>query len=190
MKCKNCNCQIPLATIKICPNCGEKVDKTVTQSSNKTTNQTPSQTANPNATTTKKANYHKSPTPYDNRHFQMQTATLPRRFFAFVIDASIVSIVSYLLAQLNIPFVGLIFAWLYYAGFHSSSKQATIGKQLCKIKVADVNGIPIRFKQASLRFVGRLLSMIPFALGFILILFTEYRQGAHDFLAHTCVYKK
>ena len=81
-------------------------------------------------------------------------------------------------------------AWLYYAGMESSSKQATFGKLALGMKVTRLNGERISFLRASVRFFSKLLSVLLFLIGFIMIAFTEKKQGLHDMIAGVVVVNK
>ena len=75
-----------------------------------------------------------------------------------------------------IPLLG----WLYFAVQESSEKQATFGKQLMKLKVTDLAGERLGFRQASLRFLGGVLTLGTLCIGFFLAAFTVRRQALHD----------
>lgn len=74
----------------------------------------------------------------------------------------------------------IIIAWLYAALFESSSKQASLGKMALGIKVTDIEGNPISFGKASGRHFGKIISTLIFFIGFLMIGFTEKKQGLHD----------
>lgn len=80
--------------------------------------------------------------------------------------------------------------WLYYALFESSKYQATPGKLAVSIKVTDQYGDPVTFGRATGRYFGKLLSGAIMMIGYIIIIFTEKKQGLHDILANTLVIKK
>ena len=73
--------------------------------------------------------------------------------------------------------------WLYYALMESSSFQATIGKRALGLKVTGMNGEPISFGTASIRYFGKILSHLIFSIGYIMAAFTEKKQALHDMLA-------
>ena len=81
-------------------------------------------------------------------------------------------------------------AWLYYAFMESSSKQATFGKLALGMKVTRLNGERISFSRASARFFSKILSVLLFFIGFIMIAFTEKKQGLHDMIAGVVVVNK
>lgn len=84
----------------------------------------------------------------------------------------------------------ILVSWLYYAIMESSSKQGTLGKMATGLKVTDLNGNRISFGRASGRYFGRILSGIILDIGFLMIAFTQKKQGLHDMIAETLVVKK
>lgn len=79
--------------------------------------------------------------------------------------------------------VGTIIGWLYFAGMESSSKQATLGKIALGIKVTDVAGNRIGFGRATGRHFAKILSAMILLIGYLMVAFTEKKQGLHDMLA-------
>jgi len=87
-------------------------------------------------------------------------------------------------------FIDLIIVWLYYALQESSPKQATLGKQALGIYVTDLDGNQITFLKATLRYFAKILSTLILFIGYIMVAFTEKRQGLHDMIAGTLVLKR
>jgi uncharacterized RDD family membrane protein YckC len=87
---------------------------------------------------------------------------------------------------LMIPVIWIV-QWLYDALSTSSSWQGTIGKKVLRLKVTDEAGNRISFGRATGRFFGKLLSGMIMNVGFIMIAFTERKQGLHDMIAGTLV---
>jgi uncharacterized RDD family membrane protein YckC len=83
----------------------------------------------------------------------------------------------------------LVIQWLYFAGMESSSKQATLGKMALGIKVTDLNGERISFGKATGRYFSKIISAIILCIGYIMVAFTEKKQGLHDQIAGTLVVK-
>ena len=79
--------------------------------------------------------------------------------------------------------------WLYFALLESSSMQGTLGKKALGMIVTDLSGNRIGFGRATGRYFGKILSAIILGIGFIMVAFTERKQGLHDLLANTLVYK-
>lgn len=136
-----------------------------------------------------------------------------KRLAAYIIDWIILLFISFVLmilfglflaylgknpdnesAMLGVSFIGdlmtLCITWFYYAGMESSSKQATFGKSLLGMKVTDLNGERISFLRSSVRYFSKILSILIFFIGFIMIAFTAKKQGLHDMIAGTLVVNK
>jgi len=78
------------------------------------------------------------------------------------------------------PIILTITFWNYFA--------ATPGKLLLDCRIVDANTQkPMHWKQASMRYLFYLASILPFYLGFIWIGFDKHKQGFHDKLAKTQV---
>jgi uncharacterized RDD family membrane protein YckC len=78
-------------------------------------------------------------------------------------------------------------SWLYEALMESSSYQATLGKMIFGMKVTDLYGNRISFARATGRHFAKILSGMILGIGFIMVAFTERKQGLHDLLAGTLV---
>jgi uncharacterized RDD family membrane protein YckC len=88
----------------------------------------------------------------------------------------------------GVTLIALIFgSWLYEAFMESSSYQATLGKMILGMKVTDLNGNRISFERATGRHFAKWLSSITLCIGYIMVGFTERKQGLHDLLAGTLV---
>jgi uncharacterized RDD family membrane protein YckC len=122
--------------------------------------------------------------------------------WAYLIDCVILGVIPVLIAVIMAPlfFTGgvgvamlgggiflvpviLTEGWLYYALMESSSFQATVGKRALGLKVTGMNGDPISFGTASIRYFGKILSHLIFSIGYIMAAFTEKKQALHDILA-------
>jgi uncharacterized RDD family membrane protein YckC len=78
-----------------------------------------------------------------------------------------------------------VITWLYESLFISSSWQATLGKRAMGIRVTDLNGGRCGFVRASVRFVVKNFISCLFFIGFLMVAFTERKQGLHDLVAGT-----
>jgi len=148
--------------------------------------------------------------PYLSPDFGHIPAGFWRRTIAAVIDQVLVLFAGFVLALLASPLllaapsrlsefvsggragliVGagyLVVGWLYFAGLEASEGQATIGKVMTGIVVADLRGDPISFWRASLRYLGKLLSILTLGIGFLIMLRHPRRQTLHDRLTGTLV---
>ena len=80
-----------------------------------------------------------------------------------------------------------ILSWLYFAGFEGSGLQATPGKRIFGMRVADLDGDPIGFGAATGRFLGKAVSSLIFGIGYLMAAFTSKKQALHDMIAGTVV---
>ena len=82
----------------------------------------------------------------------------------------------------------LILLWgLYFVGFTVACGQ-TPGKKIMGLLVVRVNGAPVNWETASIRFmIGYPLSFLPMGLGCYWALVDRYNQAWHDKLAGTQV---
>jgi uncharacterized RDD family membrane protein YckC/Tfp pilus assembly major pilin PilA len=81
--------------------------------------------------------------------------------------------------------VGLAGTWLYYALFESSSLQGTPGKRAVDLRVATAEGARVGFGRATGRYFGKFISSLILGIGYVMVAFTERRQGLHDMMAGT-----
>jgi uncharacterized RDD family membrane protein YckC len=77
---------------------------------------------------------------------------------------------------------GLILSLLYFVIPWSRSGQ-TIAKSVLGIKVVGSDGQPLSVGKAFLRYIGYIISAIPFSFGFLWIVFDKKGQGWHDKIA-------
>ncbi len=83
----------------------------------------------------------------------------------------------------------IILPWLYYALFHCSKYQATLGMLLFRMKIYTYDGERICFGRATGRYLAAsfLSGGLTFGIGYLMIAFTHRKQALHDFIAHTLV---
>jgi uncharacterized RDD family membrane protein YckC len=107
------------------------------------------------------------------------------------VQAQIIPIITALIGAYAVFFaVAIAISWLYYALMESSERQATFGKAILNLRVADVNGNRLSFGHASGRFFSKIVTyLVPFAIGWIMAGFTAKKQALHDFIAGTLVIK-
>ena len=132
------------------------------------------------------------------------------RVLAYIIDAMILQFASSMLALVGVgavlgvggsadAVVGagvigvyglmLVLNWLYFAILESSAWQGTLGKQALKLIVTDESGERIGFGRATGRYFAKILSTIIFLVGFMMVGWTQRKQGLHDMVAGTLVYR-
>ncbi len=87
-------------------------------------------------------------------------------------------------------FSGVAFVWIYHAVLESSSLQGTIGKLFFGICVVNEDGGYISFRQASRRFLAKILSVLSLGAGFAMALFSSRTQTLHDRIARTVVVRR
>ncbi|MEE4316396.1 MAG: RDD family protein [Erythrobacter sp.] len=85
--------------------------------------------------------------------------------------------------------IGLVLGIAYFVGFESSSWQATPGKRVLGLIVTDTEGRRISAARATGRYFGKILSGLILMIGYIMIAFTDRKQGLHDLMAGTLVVK-
>ena len=83
--------------------------------------------------------------------------------------------------------LSVVVGWLYYALMESSGMQATLGKKALGLIVTDESGQRISFARATGRYFAKIVSALILLIGFIMVAFTERKQGLHDKLAGTLV---
>ena len=85
---------------------------------------------------------------------------------------------------------GLVLNLVYFAGMESSSRQATFGKSALGLVVTTMQGERLSFGRAAGRYLGKILSGLILGIGYVMIGFTDKKQGLHDLVASTLVLKK
>ena len=109
------------------------------------------------------------------------------RFVALILDNIFIFVVSSIAGYFLSAFTGIVFPWIYFAFMESREEKATLGKKIMGLSVTDVDGGRISFLRATGRYFGKILSAIPFGIGFLMAAFTQRHQGLHDLLAGTLV---
>jgi uncharacterized RDD family membrane protein YckC len=128
---------------------------------------------------------------------ELEYAGFWSRVAALIVDNAIVTVIG-LVLLIGAAFVGaeavvianLIFmlvAFFYWPVLESTERKATFGKQLLGIQVTDANGAQLSFVRALLRNLAKILSSLPFGLGFLLAAFTPRKQALHDMITKCLV---
>lgn len=84
--------------------------------------------------------------------------------------------------------ISIIIGVAYFAGMESSSHQATLGKKVLGMVVTDLAGNRLSLGRAVGRYFAKFVSAIILGIGFIMVAFTEKKQGLHDMIAGTLVH--
>lgn len=113
------------------------------------------------------------------------------RLVAYIIDGLIIGvplmIVGLMLPQ-PVSFLLNVVVGVTYVVYFWTSSGSTPGKSIMGLKVVSAEtGERLDTGTAVLRYVGYIVSSIPFALGFLWVIWDERRQGWHDKIAKTCV---
>jgi len=136
----------------------------------------------------------------------MNNAGFLKRLVAIIIDSFIITFVAFAImftigffigGMLSDPetmakinsfgmLIDVVVVWLYFALQESGEAQATVGKRVMGIYVTSKEGERISFAQATIRYFSKYLSSI-FMIGFIMVAFTQNKQGLHDLIADTLV---
>lgn len=121
------------------------------------------------------------------------------RFVAYIVDAVVVWVIQILAVFLvfsqgtqnewTAPILLVCIGIGYFSGMESSSRQATLGKMLFKLKVGDASGNVISFGNAVGRYLAKILSALILFIGFILAAFDPKKQALHDKIADTYVFE-
>ena len=80
-----------------------------------------------------------------------------------------------------------VMTWLYFAFCESSAWQATIGKLALGIRVTDMQGARISLPRALGRYPAKYLSAFILCIGFLMVTWTQRKQGLHDMVVSTLV---
>ena len=68
--------------------------------------------------------------------------------------------------------------------------RGSLGKRACGLIVVDMEGRRLTFLRATARYFSKMLSALVLFVGYLMIAFTERRQGLHDLIASTVVLKE
>jgi uncharacterized RDD family membrane protein YckC len=79
-------------------------------------------------------------------------------------------------------FIGMLLTVAYFAAMEASPFGATIGKQVCGIRVVTMDGHRLSFVRSLLRGLGRLIP-----LGWLLVAFADKERALHDYFANSQV---
>jgi uncharacterized RDD family membrane protein YckC len=80
----------------------------------------------------------------------------------------------------------LIWAVAYFVVFWATTGQ-TPGNRVMQIRVTRANGDTLKPRQAFVRVIGLVLSILPLFAGFVPVLFNERRRGLADWMADSVV---
>jgi uncharacterized RDD family membrane protein YckC len=113
-----------------------------------------------------------------------------KRVVAWLIDTIVVSAATGLIVASTFGFGVLVVFfghWVYEALMTSSPWQATVGKKAMNMVVTDMQGQRLSFAHATGRYFAKWISALALGVGFIIVAFTDKKQGLHDLIASTVV---
>jgi uncharacterized RDD family membrane protein YckC len=128
------------------------------------------------------------------------TVGLPRRGIALAIDYGVLTAMTVAIARvaegaglaedLRTPVVALLSfsaTVSYFALLESSCWRGTLGKLAAGVRVTGDDGERISFVRGLGRTFAKLLSLLPFGVGFLMAAYSEQHRALHDLLAGTVV---
>ena len=119
---------------------------------------------------------------------QFPRAEFLDRLCAFALDVALVLIVAGSLRVMDDPGGPVLLMLGYHIGFWTW-KSTTVGGIICQLRIARVDGQPLRFVDALIRGLSGIFSIALFGLGLLWVLRDPERQGWHDRIAGTYVVK-
>lgn len=99
----------------------------------------------------------------------------------------LLSLPTLLLGEGYDAFAQVVIAFLYETLLTSGEKQATWGKQLLGLKVSNIDGSRITYGKSVGRYFGKFVSTLTFFIGFVMIAFSDRKQGLHDRVVNSLV---
>ncbi|MFY0686525.1 MAG: RDD family protein [Cyclobacteriaceae bacterium] len=125
---------------------------------------------------------------------KLRYASFSSRLLAHNIDLLIMIILLYLVGLIitdnqTLYYIAIAVYFIYHISFESSSLNATPGKILTKITVEAKNRTSLSFAQIVSRNLLKVLSLLLLFTGFIMISFSSKRQGLHDYLSNSYVFR-
>ena len=91
------------------------------------------------------------------------------------------------LDNMQLYLICLIMSMLYEIAFIASEWQATPGKKLAHLKVQNANGERLSLSQSAIRTFIKLLSILTFFIGYLMIALHPEKKGLHDLLVKSSV---
>lgn len=85
---------------------------------------------------------------------------------------------------------GSILVFFYFLFMEAGPRQGTFGKQILGLRVVDAAGQRISLRTSLIRSLSKILSFLLLFAGFLLVAFTEKKQGLHDLIAGTYVIRE
>jgi uncharacterized RDD family membrane protein YckC len=131
---------------------------------------------------------------------ELQPAGFWLRLVAVVVDSALMMI---LLGVMMIGAAGVsedlvapaywlwvLISFLYWPVLESTARRGTVGKMMLGLVVADIDGGRLPFLRSLLRNLAKIISAIPFYIGFLLTAFTARKQALHDLITKAVVLRQ
>jgi uncharacterized RDD family membrane protein YckC len=114
------------------------------------------------------------------------------RLIAAIIDGVMLAVVNFVLGLIigrtAGQGLGVLVSLAYFTYLEGSPSGQTVGKRAMNIRVIDFNsGGPLDYGRAALRWIARLISAIPCALGYFWMLWDSEKQTWHDKISTSVV---
>lgn len=131
----------------------------------------------------------------------LQPAGFWLRVVAFIVDYAVLLLIGAAMmagaaSLLGSEMLGLAYwlwvliSFLYWPVLESTAMRATLGKAALGLVVADVDGGGLSFVRCLLRNLAKIISAIPFGIGYLLAAFTSRKQALHDLITKAVVLRK
>ena len=122
------------------------------------------------------------------------------RFVALVVDCALIIILfgAMMIGALGVSedllapayWLWMLISFLYWPVLESTALRGTVGKMLLGLVVADIDGGKLPFLRSLLRNLAKIISAIPFYIGFLLAAFTARKQALHDLITKAVVLRQ
>src|SRR5512134_1331949 len=80
--------------------------------------------------------------------------------------------------------------FFYWPVLESTTRRGTLGKMALGLVVGDIDGGGLGFLRSLLRNLAKIVSSIPFGIGYVLAAFTSRKQALHDLITKAVVMRK
>lgn len=118
------------------------------------------------------------------------TCSMTRRILAFLIDASIIGVMSSAYARAVSPLYFEIFTAIYFLGFAYFNEGRTVGKLVTNLEIVALEGGLLMRRNFMFRELVKII-LIPFSpVSFVFCLFNPQRLSIHDIILNTVVVKR
>lgn len=132
---------------------------------------------------------------------ELQPAGFWLRVVAFIVDYAVLLILlaAMMMGAMSVGgeelagpayLLWVLATFLYWPVLESTAWRGTVGKRLLGIVVGDIDGGGLSFVRSLLRNLAKIISSIPFGIGFLMAAFTSRKQALHDLITKAVVMRK